>query len=223
MNFSKFGNKLTLTSACLLTNLILAGFMVQIGLLTEPISRTFDVEITYAAKQFSFLYGGYFAGSIIAFFILDYVSIRVALLTNCVIIILSTVVLYILKSVVLLPLIFAVIGIMGGIAACIAGTIISIIWQKKFRDSLLLAQDASFNLGGSLYPLLTAIILTRDMPWTVSYLVVAAGLIVVIFFVLISTFDSDVKPIKEQKDDLAVEWNAGVIAAGLALFLTNHR
>ena len=160
MNFSKFGNKLTLTSACLLTNLILAGFMVQIGLLTEPISRTFDVEITYAAKQFSFLYGGYFAGSIIAFFILDYVSIRVALLTNCVIIILSTVVLYILKSVVLLPLIFAVIGIMGGIAACIAGTIISIIWQKKFRDSLLLAQDASFNLGGSLYPLLTAIILT---------------------------------------------------------------
>lgn len=220
MFFSIFNNKLRLTAVCLLANFILAGFLVQVGLLTEPIATVFDIEITFVAKQFSFLYGGYLAGSLIAFFILDYISIRLALFAYSLITIISTVVLYYLRLFTLLPVLLTIIGTMGGISACIAGTIISNIWQEKYRETLFLAQDASFNLGGTLYPILTAVILTSGLPWTISYLIVAASLIVVIVLVLTSKVEFDLKQLKKENDNIAVEWNSGIIIAGIALFLT---
>ena len=60
----------------LLATLIMAGFVTTVGLLTEPASRRYGVDITDIAAQFTWFTGGVFLGGILAFFIFDYVAIK---------------------------------------------------------------------------------------------------------------------------------------------------
>ena len=60
----------------LLATLILGGFVTTVGLLTEPASLKYGVELTDIASQFAWFTGGVFLGNVIAFFVFDYFSIK---------------------------------------------------------------------------------------------------------------------------------------------------
>ena len=61
----------------LLATLIMAGFVTTVGLVTEPASQHYGVSITDVASQFSWLTAGVFIGGILAFFVFDYVLLKV--------------------------------------------------------------------------------------------------------------------------------------------------
>ena len=212
-------NTLLLTAICLLANFILAGFIVQAGLITEPIARAMDISLIEATKQFTMLYGGYLAGTALVFFGLDYIRINVALIIYCVGTLLAAAALYIASNLIVLAALLGILGTLGGASAGIAGTILGKVWQGNHRQTAYLAQDASFNFGGTLYPLVTVVILTSGYSWPGVYMFVAAGVVLILALLMVTNADlgSDAD---EPEDDQATEWNSGIIAAGVALFVT---
>ena len=73
-------NQFRLMFIPLLATLILGGFVTTVGLLTEPASLKYGVELTDIASQFAWFTGGVFLGNIIAFFVFDYFSIKPVIL-----------------------------------------------------------------------------------------------------------------------------------------------
>ena len=69
-------NQFRLMFIPLLATLILGGFVTTVGLLTEPASLKYGVELTDIASQFAWFTGGVFLGNVIAFFVFDYFSIN---------------------------------------------------------------------------------------------------------------------------------------------------
>lgn len=212
-------NKLRLTVICLLINLITAGFFLTIGLLTGPISEQFGVELTYTAKQFSWLTGSYFAGTIVTFFILDYLSVRTMLLIYGAVIIGAALLSVVNTSIFLLPLILAMIGFLSGISICTAGTVISQIWKGKHQQVALLSQDAAFNVGGVVFPFVTAYILGAGMHWGYSYIVAALTILLVVSLILVSSFEFAPPQPQEQEENARTVFNFKVVLGGVFLFL----
>ena len=219
MGFMASTNNLRLTSISLLANLVTAGFFTIIGLLTGPISGQFDIELTSVTKQFSWLTGSYFVGSIMTFFILDYMSARIMLLIYAVVIILTAICTVSNTSYTVLPIILGVIGFLSGMAICIAGTLISKIWKHKHRQVALLSQDAAFNIGGVIFPFTAAYILAANIHWGFNYILAASSLIVVLYLTVISSFEFESKQQHEEGNNIKTELNLSVALAGIFLFL----
>ena len=219
MRFMADKNDLRLTSISLLANLVTAGFFTVIGLLTGPISQQFGIELTSVTKQFSWLTGCYFVGSMVTFFILDYVSTRTMLLIYAGVILLAAIFAVFNTSRTLLPIILGLIGLLSGMAICIAGTIISRIWRHKHQQVALLSQDVAFNIGGVIFPFSAAYILATGMQWGFSYIVAALGLIVVLYLSVISSFEFEAKPPHGEEEKIKTELNSSVVLAGIFLFL----
>lgn len=211
-------NKILLTAVCLIANFILAGFIVQAGLITAPIASTMDISLVEATKQFTMLYGGYLAGTALVFFGLDYIRINVALVIYCVGTLLAAAALYIASELIVLAVLLGILGTLGGASAGIAGTILGKIWQGHHRQTAFLAQDASFNFGGTLYPMATVVILTSGYAWPGVYLFAASGVVLVLALLFVANTELDDGD--EESSDSRTEWNAGIISAGIALFLT---
>ena len=219
MGFMANTNNLRLTSISLLANLVTAGFFTIIGLLTGPISEQFDIELTSVTKQFSWLTGSYFVGSIMTFFILDYMSARIMLLIYAVVIILTAICTVSNTSYTVLPIILGVIGFLSGMAICIAGTLISKIWKHKHQQVALLSQDAAFNIGGVIFPFTAAYILAANIHWGFNYILTASSLIVVLYLIVISSFEFESKQQHEEGNNIKAELNLSVVLAGIFLFL----
>ena len=219
MGFMASTNNLRLTSISLLANLVTAGFFTIIGLLIGPISGQFDIELTSVTKQFSWLTGSYFVGSIMTFFILDYMSARIMLLIYAVVIILTAICTVSNTSYTVLPIILGVIGFLSGMAICIAGTLISKIWKHNHQQVALLSQDAAFNIGGVIFPFTAAYILAANMHWGFNYILAASSLIVVLYLIVISSFEFESKQQHEEGNNIKTELNLSVALAGMFLFL----
>ena len=219
MGFMASTNNLRLTSISLLANLVTAGFFTIIGLLIGPISGQFDIELTSVTKQFSWLTGSYFVGSIMTFFILDYMSARIMLLIYAVVIILTAICTVSNTSYTVLPIILGVIGFLSGMAICIAGTLISKIWKHNHQQVALLSQDAAFNIGGVIFPFTAAYILAANMHWGFNYILAASSLIVVLYLIVISSFEFASKQQHEEGNNIKTELNLSVALAGMFLFL----
>ncbi len=212
-------NNLRLSFICLIINFIDAGLLAQMGLLTDPIATAFNVSITSAAAKFSMLTGGILAGSIIAYFLMDHLGERLVLLGSTIIIIFSAIALYFVNSIVFLSILFGLIGVVQGISVVIAGLIISKVWTGKKREAFFIGQDASFNLGGLFFPFITTYILSRHMPWELCYIFVLAFSLFIIYLLVTSNFSFS-GSIQNDSDKVQnVEWNSGIILAGVALFL----
>ena len=211
-------NNLRLSFISLIINFIDAGLLAQMGLLTGPIATAFNVSITSAAAQFSMLTGGLLAGSFIAYFLMDHLGVRIVLLGSTIIIIFSAIALYFINSIVFLSILFGLIGVVLGISVVIAGLIISKVWTGKKREAFFIGQDASFNLGGLFFPFITTYILSRHMPWEFCYIFVLAFSLFIIYLLVTSNFSFAGSSQNDSDKVQNVEWNSGIILAGVALF-----
>lgn len=213
-------NNIRLTVICLLANIIAAGFVVPMGILSGPIANEFNVELTSITKQFSLLTGSYFIGSLVAFFILDYVTTRLALILYSLIIVTSAVILYFFNSPVMFPIIISIIGLTAGITLCVAGTIISKIWSSKRQQVVFLSQDAAFSFGGAVFPIVIVALLFRNYHWTIGYLLVASLALIVLFLTLSSKFDFEQGQKHAKKTESTTEWNFRIIIIGICMFMS---
>lgn len=210
-------NKLSLTLISFLANFIMAGFASQFGMLIEPIAQSFNADVNSVAFIFSLLNGGALIGTILAFFLIDIIGIKRITLLSYTIIIASSFILYITSSLLILQVCMTLIGLCGGIGLCIAGTIVVSTWQDKIQSTMLVVQDATFNIAGVIFPLITTYALTHDLSWASSYLMVGLVAVLMLFIIILTNFDLISQPTVKQSQPS--EWNFGILSAGIGLFL----
>lgn len=210
-------NKLSLTLISFLANFIMAGFASQFGMLIEPIAQSFNADVNSVAFIFSLLNGGALIGTILAFFLIDIIGIKRITLLSYSIIIASSLILYITNSLLILQVCMTLIGLCGGIGLCIAGTIVVSTWQDKIQSTMLVVQDATFNIAGVIFPLITTYALTHDLSWASSYLMVGLVTVLMLFIIILTNFDLISHPTVKQSQPS--EWNFGILSAGIGLFL----
>lgn len=210
-------NKLSLTLISFLANFIMAGFASQFGMLIEPIAQSFNADVNSVAFIFSLLNGGALIGTILAFFLIDIIGIKRITLLSYSIIIACSLILYITNSLLILQVCMTLIGLCGGIGLCIAGTIVVSTWQDKIQSTMLVVQDATFNIAGVIFPLITTYALTHDLSWASSYLMVGLVTVLMLFIIILTNFDLISHPTAKQSQ--ASEWNFGILSAGIGLFL----
>lgn len=214
-------NKISLTVLSFLANFIMAGFATQFGMLIEPIAEKFSANINEVASIFSLLNGGALAGTIAAFFLIEKIGVKRITLLSYLLIALSAASLHFTTSLSVVMIAMTIIGICGGVGLCIAGTIVVSVWKDKIQSTMLVVQDATFNVAGVVFPLITTYALSHALNWSYSYLAVGLVALATANIALMTNFD-----LCEPKSDAAgkkitekSEWNFSIISAGIGLFL----
>lgn len=211
-------NKITLTAISFLANFIMAGFATQFGMLVEPIANTFNANVNEVASIFSLLNGGALAGTIAAFFLIERVGIKRMTVLCYGAIAASALSLYIAPSLFIVMLGMTIIGFCGGVGLCIAGTIVVSVWKEKIQSTMLVVQDATFNVAGVVFPLITTYALTNAMNWSISYLSVGVVALATMFVALLTNFNQCGGESGSEQEAQS-EWNFGIISGGVGLFL----
>ena len=214
--------KLRLSLVCILIYVVVAGFVTQIGLLTGPIASAYNKEVTSTTAIFSFLTGGFLAGTFAAYFLLDYIRIKSMVLGYGLLLIISVFGILFIENYSVLPVFLGIIGFVTGISTCIAGIVVGRLWEAKKRESFFIGLDAAYNLGGVFFPFVTTYILLRQLPWTYCLLAVVVFVAIILYLSLQSGF-YNINPDKNMPASQGkVEWNSGIIIAGVTLFLVIH-
>ncbi|MGS0682736.1 MFS transporter TsgA [Shewanella sp. 125m-7] len=212
-------NKISLTLLSFLANFVMAGFATQFGMLIEPISDKFSANVNEVASIFSLLNGGALAGTIAAFFLIEKIGVKRITLLSYVSIALSAAALHFTGSLSVVMVAMTVIGLCGGVGLCIAGTIVVSVWKDKIQSTMLVVQDATFNVAGVVFPLITTYALSNALSWSYSYLAVGIVALATAAIALATNFElCETKGKTEASKDQS-EWNLGIISGGLGLFL----
>ncbi|WP_437886832.1 MFS transporter TsgA [Phytobacter sp. V91] len=213
-------NKIALTLISFLANFIMAGFASQFGMLIEPISQQYNADINAVASIFSLLNGGALAGTIAAFFLIEKVGVKRMTLIIYTIVFLCAVAMHLSTGLWLVMVAMTLVGFCGGIGLCVAGTIVVSVWQARIQSTLLVVQDATFNVAGVVFPLVTTFALTHNMSWSYSYLSVGIVALLTLGIVMLTRFDPcESTPTSDSSEPVKSEWNLGIISGGIGLFL----
>ncbi|PLM54852.1 MFS transporter TsgA, partial [Klebsiella michiganensis] len=213
-------NKLSLTLISFLANFIMAGFASQFGMLIEPIAQHYHADINAVASIFSLLNGGALAGTIAAFFLIEKVGVKRMTLIIYAVVFLCALLMHMSSGLWPVMVAMTLVGLCGGIGLCVAGTIVVSVWQDRIQSTMLVVQDATFNVAGVVFPLITTYALTHNMSWSYSYLSVGMVALVTLGIVALTRFSAcEATPSAEQLDTAKSEWNPGIIIGGIGLFL----
>ncbi|WP_394493744.1 MFS transporter TsgA [Shewanella sp. ENK2] len=212
-------NKISLTLLSFLANFVMAGFATQFGMLIEPIANKFSANINEVASIFSLLNGGALAGTIAAFFLIEKIGVKRITLISYVSIALSATALHFTSSLSVVMIAMTVIGLCGGVGLCIAGTIVVSVWKDKIQSTMLVVQDATFNVAGVIFPMITTYALTNALSWSYSYLAVGIVALATAAIALLTNFDLCESTSATDEAEEKSEWNLGIISGGVGLFL----
>ena len=211
-------NKITLTALSFLANFIMAGFATQFGMLIEPIATKFAANVNEVASIFSLLNGGALAGTIAAFFLIEKIGIKRMTMGCYSLIAIAAVILHLTTSLTMVMMAMTAIGFCGGVGLCIAGTIVVSVWKDKIQSTMLVVQDATFNIAGVIFPLITTYALTQGLSWSYSYLAVGMVAIATAIIAVFTNFKAcETSGINGEKEQS--EWNFGIVSGGIGLFL----
>ncbi|QDF73974.1 MULTISPECIES: MFS transporter TsgA [Shewanella] len=212
-------NKISLTLLSFLANFVMAGFATQFGMLIEPIAEKYSANVNEVASIFSLLNGGALAGTIAAFFLIEKIGVKRMTLVSYLVIAASAGAMHFTDSLSIVMLAMTLIGLCGGVGLCIAGTIVVSVWKDKIQSTMLVVQDATFNVAGVVFPLITTYALSNALSWSYSYLtvgVVALGTALVALLTNFSLCETRRETLTTKDES---EWNLGIISGGVGLFL----
>lgn len=213
-------NKLSLTLISFLANFIMAGFASQFGMLIEPIAEHYNADINAVASIFSLLNGGALAGTIAAFFLIEKIGVKRMTLMIYSVVFLCALAMHVSSELWSVMVAMTLVGLCGGIGLCVAGTIVVSVWQDRIQSTMLVVQDATFNVAGVIFPLITTFALTHNMSWSYSYLSVGMVALVTLGIVALTRFNAcEAAPYSGPSDAVKSEWNPGIISGGIGLFL----
>jgi TsgA-like MFS transporter len=213
-------NRIRLIAICIIAAFLMSGFVNPIGLISEPVSLAFGISITSAVSAFGYFTVGVFAGYVISFYIFDYLSFRVVVIAGYLLLAAGIAFLYLVSTTFSLSIVLFCLGTLASVEGCGAGTLISVNWQGRPRQVMLIAQDAMFNGGGIVFTTLTTWFIASEFHWASTYSVVG---ILAIILVGVSVV-TNLEPTKEQTEDSGAltHWNPGIILVGvsMAMFMT---
>lgn len=213
-------NKIALTLISFLANFIMAGFASQFGMLIEPIAVRYSADVNTVASIFSLLNGGALAGTIAAFSLIEKIGVKRMTFIIYSIVFLCSLAMHLSPGLWPVMVAMTLVGFCGGIGLCVAGTIVVSVWQDRIQSTMLVVQDATFNVAGVVFPLITTYALTHNMSWSYSYLSVGMVALLTLGVVALTRFTAcENASAEERTDAVKSEWNPGIISGGIGLFL----
>ena len=200
--------------------IVVAGFVAQIGILTPYLAADYGVDATVAASQFSTLTTGFFLGTVLAFFLLDFLSVRLAIRLYALVVLATTATMIYSQSLILTSVLFAITGFCLGVSTCLAGMLVAKGKEGKAREMSFMGIDAAYNFGGLIFPALSAYVLMQSKTWELSLLIVASLTVWILFlsFGLKDDYEKEESP-EGESPNFSPVWSHGVLVAGTALFL----
>ena len=211
-------NTIRVVSVCLLTQVVIAGLVAPMGLLSEPMAEQNGIAIPAAAAQFSYLTGGVFLGYILSFWVFDLFRIKTVYCAVYGGLGAVTLLLHVTGSLLVQSIALLLIGIFSSIAVVTAGTIISRGWHGKPRQALLVLQDVMFNGGGIAFTLITTFYIARNLQWTAAYATAAAIGLAAAVLAAVTRLESGTSG-RVASEESRTEWNAGIILVGISVLL----
>ena len=208
-------NRIRLVAICIIAAFLMSGFVNPIGLISGPVATAFGISITAAVSAFGFFTFGVFAGYVVSFYIFDYFSFKSVVVTGYLVLAAGIALLYLVNSTVGLFILLFCLGTLASVEGCGAGTLISVNWQGRQRQVILIAQDAMFNGGGIVFTALTTWFVASEFHWASTYSVVGVIAVAVVGIAAITNLE----PVTEQTDDLrpVTRWNPGIILVGVSM------
>ena len=208
-------NRIRLVAICIIAAFLMSGFVNPIGLISEPVSSAFGIPITSAVSAFGYFTFGVFAGYVVSFYIFDYLSFRLVVITGYLFLTAGIALLYAVETTVSLSILLFCLGVIASVEGCGAGTLISVNWQGRQRQVILIAQDAMFNGGGIIFTALTTWFITSEFHWASTYSVVAVIAIVLVGLAAITNLEP---PTEQDWDSKYVtKWNPGIVLVGVSM------
>ena len=213
-------NRFRLIAICIIAAFLMSGFVNPIGLISEPVATAFDISITDAVSAFGYFTVGVFAGYVISFYIFDHLSFRSVVITGYLVLVIGIALLYAVNSTVSLSLLLFFLGTLASVEGCGAGTLISVNWQGRHRQVILIAQDAMFNGGGIVFTALTTWFVANEFHWASTYTIVGIIAVVLVGVAAITNLEPAIKQAEEPHS--VTRWNAGILLVGvsMAMFMT---
>ncbi|MBV7315299.1 MFS transporter TsgA [Shewanella sp. NIFS-20-20] len=214
-------HKISMTAISFLCNITMAGFATQFGMLIEPIATAFNASTTEVAVIFSLLNAGALAGTVAGFFVIDAFGVKRVTVSCYSLVFLFAVAMYLTHSFMMVKIYISLIGFFAGIGLCIAGTLVVKIWHARLHSTLLVVQDASFNIGGVIFPLLTTYALSQHLAWSSSYLIAGIIALLTVTLSLMTNFSASEDHLSSNVISKASpsEWNIGILMGGFGLFM----
>ena len=208
-------NRLRLVAICIIAAFLMSGFVNPIGLISEPVSNAFGIPITSAVSAFGYFTFGVFAGYVVSFYIFDYLNFRLVVITGYLFLTAGIALLYAVETTVSLSILLFCLGVIASVEGCGAGTLISVNWQGRQRQVILIAQDAMFNGGGIVFTALTTWFIASEFHWASTYSVVAVIAIVLVGLAAITNLEP---PTEQDWDSKYVtRWNPGIVLVGVSM------
>ena len=205
-------NRVKTIFICIIASFVMSGFLNPIGLISEPMSRALAIPLTEAVARFGYFTVGVFIGYLISYFIFDFIRLRTSVILGYGLQMLAVAGLFLSENDAAMKLFLFVIGILASIQVCGASTLVSLLWQGKPRQTMLIGQDAAFNGGGIFFTSLTTWFIASGFHWGATYALVAIVTLIIALVASVTDLEGASRDHNELKGP--TEWNPRILAVG---------
>ena len=205
-------NRVKTIFICIIASFVMSGFLNPIGLISEPMSKALAITLTEAVARFGYFTVGVFIGYLISYFIFDFIRLRTSVILGYGLQMLAVAGLLLTENDAAMKLFLFVIGILASIQVCGASTLVSLLWQGKPRQTMLIGQDAAFNGGGIFFTSLTTWFIASGFHWGATYALVAIVTLIIALVASVTDLEGASRDHNELKGP--TEWNPRILAVG---------
>ena len=178
-------NKFRITFVSFLAYFAMSGMLAPIGIISGPMSETFNLPITEVTAGFSWLTFGILAGAISALFVFNWVQLKKLMIILYCAISASLIALFFQQQIALIWPILGLVGLCAGTGLAGAAFIISRTYDDNQRASMLVITDGWFSLAGIVCSWIAIYLVSRNFHWSGSYqfvALVALTMLLLLFF-----------------------------------------
>jgi len=210
-------NTQRITLVSFLAYFVMSGMLAPIGIVSGPMSEVLERPITDVMAQFSWLTVGILAGSVLALFLLDRVSLKILMAILYGLIVLSLVSLNFVDELTMIGVALGVVGVCCGLGLAGAALTISRSFDRERRASMLVITDGCFSIAGFVCAALATYLVSRAFHWAATYQFVALVAVAVVLLTAVSRLPSTAAVTRHAADKQP--WPLSVWLCLGALFL----
>ncbi|UDG79539.1 MFS transporter TsgA [Candidatus Steffania adelgidicola] len=212
-------NKLRLTWIGFFSYALTGAIVVVTGVVLRKIAEYFQVPISSISNIFTCLNSGILAAIFLNVWLMEIIPLKRQLIFGFLLMVMAVLGIVIGHNLTLLSLSMFLLGGVSGITMSIGTYLITYLYTGRQRGSCLLFTDSFFSMAGSLFPILTGMLLTRHVPWYWVYICISLLYVVIFILTLLSDFPllQSYSPNSTKKTLTQPEsWGAGVVLLALA-------
>lgn len=213
-------NRIRVTLTSFLAYFIMSSVITPLGIVTQPMSDYFGVEVTSATAMFSYLTTGILLGTFLSMFIYSVLSVRTVHVSASVVLMACLGGVWLIDSLSGLSVLFVFIGTGCGLLLSAALIVLAQSYSERRRAPVMLVTDLFYSGAGVISGVVSGTLIERGFYWGSVYAlaIVAAGLLIVI--AAVSRYPSGGSQDVGVSDATgSARWPAGVYVIAIALLI----